>query len=154
VLVAEGWVGMSYDIARPIANCKSTELDAKLPLVSHVLDRVVLFLVSVLLVCIFLDPLVEVAWHGWEVREAWLVNSVLVLASDHKWRAFLLSSLRVQIHASTWLHGSRQWLFDLLSEVWHVATLNNLDFEIDIRMERNWLTADWGPGEGTAVDVI
>lgn len=154
VLVAKCRVCVLFHILRPVTNCKSTELDAELPLVSHVLDRVVLLLISELLMRILLDPLVEVAWHGWEVRESWLMNSILVLTSDDEWRALLLSGLRVQVHASTSLHARRLWLLGILSDVGHVTTFNNLDFEIYIRMERNWLAADWGPREGSAVNVV
>lgn len=154
VFVTEGGVSMTNNILRPVTNGKSTELNAKLPLISGILDGMILLFVGELLVLVLFNPLIKVAWNGWEVVESWLVDSILVLASDHEWCALFLRGISVQVHASAWLHSSRQWLLDLLCEFWHMAAFNNLEFEIDIRMEWNWFATDWSPGEGAAVDVV
>ena len=120
----------------------------------HILYSVVLLLVSELLVLVLLDPFIEVAWNSRVVVESWFVDSVFVFAGDDEWRALLFGGLRVDVHAFTWLHTRRNWLICLLCEVGHVVALNNLDFEVNIRMERDRLTANWSPGESTAPDII
>ena len=154
VRVSESWMSVALNVGGPVAKSKSTELNAELPFVRHVLDDSGLLFVGVLLVRALLNPLIKVAWNGWEVVESWLVDSVLILASDDEWRALLLSCLRVQVHASARLHACRHWLLDLLREVWLVIAFDDFDLEIDIRMERDGLAADWGPGEGTAIDIV
>jgi len=154
VRAREGWMSMAFDVVIPVAQSKSTELYAKLPIVLGIFDRLVMLFIGELLVLVLFNPLIKVAWNSWEVVESWLVNSIFILAGDDERRAFLLSGFRVEIHASTCLHGSGHWLLNLLSHVWLMAAFNNFDIEFDIRMLRNGLTTDWSPGEGTTVHVV
>jgi len=103
---------------------------------------------------VLLNPLFKVAWNSWEVVESWSTNSLLILASDDQWGSLLLSGLRVKIHASAWLHGGGLWLGYLLGELWHSVALNDLNIEIDVGVERNWLTTDWGPGVSTTISIV
>jgi len=102
---------MSWHVLRPVANGKSAILDAELPLVSEVFDDTSFLDVVELLMLVFLNPFIEVAWDGWEVMESWLVNSVLILARDDQWSTFLFSGLRVEVHASSRLHTGSHWLW-------------------------------------------
>lgn len=150
----EGWVSVSSNVGGPVAKSESAELDAKLPLVSEVLDDSRLLNVVILLMLVLLDPFIEVAWHSWEVVESWLVDSVLILAGDNQWGTLFLSGFGVEVHASAWLHSSGHWLFFELGEIWDSVALNNLDVEINIGVEWDWLATNWGPGEGTTVDIV
>ena len=154
MMIRESWMGVACNICGPVAKGKSTELDAKLPFMSEILDDAGGFFVVELLMLRFFDPLIKVAWDCWEIIESWLVDSILILASDNEWSSLLLGSLRVQVHASAWLHSGSMWLLLIFSNIWHVRALNNFDFEINVGVEWDWLAADWGPGEGAAVNVV
>lgn len=154
VLGGEGGVSVAYDESAPVAKSESAELNTKLPVVGGILEVTGLFVEVELLVLVLLDPLVEVAWHSWEVVESWLVDSVLVLAGDDQRGALLLGSLGMEVHASSWLHGSGVWLVLVLNSLWHSTTLNDFDIEIHVGVQWYWLAANWGPGEGTTVGVV
>ena len=155
VLTGEGWmVLVTMSESRPVAKSESTELDAKLPLVSVVLDELGLFDVVELLMLVLLDPFIEVAWYSWEVVESWLVDSVLIFAGNDQWSTLLLSGLRVDVHASTWLHSGGHWLLLVFGELWNSVAFDNLDIEINIGVEWDWLTTNWSPGEGTTVGIV
>jgi hypothetical protein len=133
-------------------------LGAKLPIVSGILDVFGIFVVIELLMLVLLNPLVKVAWHGWEVVETWSVDSVLILACDNELSSLLIGSARVKIHASTWLHGGgdRLSVFVLLSHVglWESVAFNNLEVELDVRAKWDWLSSNWSPGEGSTISIV
>lgn len=152
--MGEGWVSVSWNESGPVAESESTELDAKLPLVSEVLDDSSLLNIMVLLVLAIMNPFIKVAWDSWEVVESWLVDSVLVLASEDQWSTLLLSGLGVDVHASSWLHSSGDWLLFIFSEFWNSIALNNFDVEVNIRVEWDWLATNWSPGESTTIGIV
>jgi hypothetical protein len=140
VCTSESWMSMTYYKTCPITQSKSTELSAKFPFMLEIFECSFSFFVWELLVWVFLNPLLKVAWNCWEVVESWLVDSVFVLTSDDKLCSFLTRCYWMEIHASTRLHWSSYWLFNLLGNVWHMIAINYLEIEFNIRMERNWLT--------------
>jgi len=121
---------------------------------SSILDNTCRLCIRKFLMLVFFNPLVEVAWDSWEVIESWLVDSILVFASDNKRCAFLLSSFRMNVHASSWLHGRSHWLLLVFGHIWLVATFKNLEFKFDIGMLRNWLATDWSPGKCSSIDIV
>jgi len=133
---------------------KFSILDAKLPFFCEIFDNTTALNIVELLILVFLYPLLKVAWHRWISVEVRLSNSVFVLASQNKWGLLLVGGNRVQVHASSWLHGRGHWLGNLLSEVGGSVALNNLNVEINIRTEWDHLTTDWGPGEGGSPDIM
>jgi len=147
-------MSVSWDESSPVAKSKSTELNAKLPIVSSIIKETGVFMPVEFLEFVLLNPLIKVAWHSWEVIESWLVDSILVLTSDDKRGSLFLSSLGVEVHASVWLHGSGMWLLLVLDSLWHSTTFDNFDIEVHIRVEWYWLAANWGPGEGTTVGIV
>ena len=44
-------------------------------------------------------------------------------------------------------------MWGLLNEFWSSATLENLDFEINVRVEWDWLSSNWWPGEGISIGI-
>merc|ERR1712032_237550 len=154
VLRGEGWMSVSINVGGPVAKSKSAELDAKLPFVSEILDDSSVLNVVILLMLVLLDPFIKVAWHSWEVVESWLVDSILILAGDDQWGTLLLGGIGVEVHASAWLHSSGNWLCFVLSEVWHSVAFNNLDIEVEIGVEWDWLATNWSPGEGTTIGIV
>jgi hypothetical protein len=54
----------------------------------------------------------------------------------------------VEPHASVWLHGGGNWLIEVFGEFWGSVALNDLNIEIDIGTEWDWLSTNWGPGVG------
>lgn len=147
-------MSVTSDELVPSAKSESTELDAELPLVGEVLYNSRVLNVVILLMLVVLDPFIEVAWDSWEVVESWLVDSVLIFAGDDQWGSLLLGSLGVDVHASAWLHGRGHWLCFVLSEVWHSVAFNNLDIEVEIGVEWDWLATNWSPGEGTTIGIV
>ena len=60
----------------------------------------------------------------------------------------------MEVHASAWLHSGGVWLSDLLGELWDSVAVDNLDIELNIGVEWDWLAAEWGLGESTTVSVV
>jgi hypothetical protein len=154
MLRGEGWMSVSINVGGPVAKSKSAELDAKLPFVSEILDDSSVLNVVILLMLVLLDPFIKVAWHSWEVVESWLVDSILILAGDDQWGTLLLGGIGVEVHASAWLHSSGNWLLLVFGELWNSVAFNNLDVEVNIGVEWDWLATNWSPGEGTTVDKV
>lgn len=42
----------------------------------------------------------------------------------------------------------------MLGKFRNSIALNNLNFEVHIRVQWDWLTADWGPSVGTTISVV
>jgi len=126
--------------------------------VSEVLDELSFFNVVEFLMLVVLNPLIQIAWDSWEIVEAWSTDSVFILAGNDHWSILCLSSLRVKIHASSWLHSGGFWLTVMggLSEVilWSSVAFNDLKLEVDIRAKWDWLTTNWSPGECSTISVV
>jgi len=150
----EGAMDIVWMVASPVAKCKVTNLTAKFPVVSIIFNVSSRLLVPEFLMRVFLNPLIKIAWYSWEIMETWGTNSVLILASDDQRSTLLLSGDGVEVHASAWLHGGGNWLSNLLSEFWDSVTLNNLNIEINIGSERDWLSSNWSPGESGTINVV
>jgi hypothetical protein len=57
----------------------------------------------------------------------------------------------MEIHALVGLHGSGNWLWGLLNEFWGSTAFKNFNFEIDIRVEWDWFSSYWWPGESISI---
>jgi len=154
VRTAESWMSVVVVVRGPVAKSEVTSLRAELPAVETVLNVSSGFLIEELLGLVFLNPLLKVAWHSWEVVESWFVDSVLIFASDDQWCSLLLGGNGMKVHASSWLHGGGNWLSNLLGEFWDSVALNDLDIKVDIGSERDWLTTEWGPGESGTIYIV
>lgn len=66
----------------------------------------------------------------------------------------ILTGERVEVHAHIWLHGGGHWLGEESGSLWHLVALLDGDIEIDVRVEWDWLSTNWGPGEGVAVGKV
>jgi hypothetical protein len=141
-------------VASPVTKSKIASLTAKLPVVSIISNVSSSLLVVEFLMGVLLNPLIEVAWHSWEVVESWGTDSILIFTSDNQWSTFLLGGDGMEIHASAWLHSGCHWLRNLLGEFWDSIALNNLDIEVHIGSKWDWLTTDWCPGEGSTVSIV
>jgi len=59
----------------------------------------------------------------------------------------------MEVHALSRLHGGGHWLWWLLNEFWGSTAFKDLDFEINIRVEWDWLSSNWWPGESISVSI-
>ena len=84
------------------------------------------------------------------------LSSSLVSGAENLIHAFVRSSGRVEIESFSWLHGGGVWLIVVVSSwgLWVSGALNNLNIENDVRVERNWLTTEWGKGVSTSPGVV
>ena len=76
-----------------------------------------------------------------------LVIKDLLLNEDVEWSGTVIDSGEneivlnigtgdhVEVHAGTWLHGGGDWLSEILDSVWDLVALNNINIEINIRVE-------------------
>lgn len=62
----------------------------------------------------------------------------------------ILTGERVEVHADSWLHGGGDWLSEELGSLWHLVALGDGDIEINVGVEWDWLSTNWGPGVGVA----
>lgn len=67
--------------------------------------------------------------------------------------------LKVEPEVSAWLHGGSSWLSVLvgivavvvshLGSLWNSVAFHNLNFKVDVRVKRDWLSTEWGLSVGT-----
>merc|ERR1711990_181940 len=129
-------------------------LHTELPFSLEILDAVLIFVVVEFLVLVLLDPLIQVAWDHWPSSPPRSVWPPAVLAVEYEWSVLLGGFLGVDVHASAWLHSGGVWLSDLLGELWDSVAVDNLDVELNIGVEWDWLATEWGLGESATVSVV
>lgn len=95
-----------------------------------------------------------------------LVIKDLLLNEDVEWSGTVIDSGEneivlnigtgdhVEVHAGTWLHGGGDWLSEILDSVWDLVALNNINIEINIRVEGDWLSANSWPGVSITVGEV
>jgi len=129
-------------------------LHTEFPLSLSVLDGMVIFVVVEFLVLVLLDPLIQVARDDWPPSPVVSLWSGGVLAVEDEWSVLLSGFLGMDVHASAWLHGSGVWLGDLSGELWDSVAVNDFDIELNIGVEWDWLTTEWGLGESATVGEV
>lgn len=60
----------------------------------------------------------------------------------------------VEVHAGSWLHGGGDWLSEVLDSIWDLVAFNNINIEINIRVEGDWLSTNTWPGVGITVGKV
>jgi hypothetical protein len=151
---AECTISIVMAVASPVAKSKVSNLHAKFPMVSIIINVSSGLFVMEFLMRVLLNPLIKVAWYSWEVMETGGIDPVFVFTSNNQWSSLLFGSDGVEIHASAWLHGGGHWLSNLLCEFWYSVAFNNFNIEVNIGTEWDWFSSNWSPCKGGTINIV